>query len=588
MDAIIYNYFKKMSVAMLSIVLLSCSETELKEDISTDHLAGIGAVQEVNAQVVQFDLSYDVPEGYKVAFEVYVINPFKIEGGVLVKKEDCSPILTGITDGKGQYQMSRMISEKVKDLYVYTSYAGVPALLYGEIVNGVVTPYEVDLTSESANGSVETKATSVYPYTTLGSWNYLGKPDYISKTEKINSKLLRTINSTFPEWKKAKADYIQCADIHINTSTELYISMVSEGSFFDNVLGYFTYEGDITKVDPNTIKEYVAFPRANIIQLLPGGLKAGEMVKLKYYDATGASFDKFPAGTSIGWILRSDGYNVFNRTIGQGFFRFYSYSEWNPEKTNKDHTVVFAQDKNVIIGFEDLPNEWLGLLKGDSDCNDVVFKVTAQNPDAITYGMKEINEPEEEDIVTTEEVDGIQPLANLIAVPANDEFWEDLLVATSSTLIRSSSSSNSNTYPDIIGIHEEFIIANSETMKSLIVVDGSKYRTFVKTTIRKIDGEEAATKAEEKKPFVKTTIRRCSIDMDDTAEYSMRSSSTTVNGTPQSEVAEAIIDYINASKDKLEDNKTIRVIVEMEFDPVPENIFLNELPLAPYTLFIGE
>lgn len=588
MDTVIYNYFKKMSVAMLSIVLVSCSETELKEDISTDHLGGIGAVQEVNAQVVQFDLSYDVPEGYKVAFEIYVENPFKEEGGMLVKKEDCSPILTGITDGKGRYQMSRMISEKVKDLYVYSSYAGVPALLYGEIINGVVAPYAVELTNENKNSNVETKATSVYPYKALGGWNYLGKPDYIFQSEKICSKLLRTINNSFPEWRKANADYVQCADIHINASTELYVSMVSSGSLFDNVLGYFTYEGDISKVDPNTIKEYVAFPRANIIQLLPSGLKAGEMVKLKYYDETGASFDQFPAGVSIGWILRSNGYNIFNRTIGQGFFRFYSYSEWNPEKTNKDHTVVFAQDKNVIIGFEDLPNEWMGLLKGDGDCNDVMFKVTAQNPDAISYGMKEIEEPEDEDIIITEEVDGIQPLANLISIPENDGFWEDLLVATSSTLIRSASSTNSNIYPDIIGVHEEFIIANSATMKSLIVVDGSKYRTFVKTTIRKIDEEEAATRAEEKKPFVKTTIRRCSIDMDDAVEYSMRSSSTTVNGIPQNEVAEAIIDYINASKDKLDDNKTIRVIVDMEFDPVPENIFLNELPLAPYTLFIGE
>ena len=445
----------------------------------------------------------------------------------------------------------------------------------------------MDLISSNTTTKVETKATFIYPYETLGTCNYLGKPTYVYQTEKLKNKLLKTINKTFPEWQKANKEYVQCANININEPTSIAIALVSTGSLFDNVLGYFIYEGDIAKVDPNTITEYIAFPRANIIRSQSNGLKAGDMIQLKYYDKSGNVSTEFPAGTSIGWVLRSDGYNIFNRTIGQGAFRFYSYPEWNPEKSDKNHTIVFTQDDDVIIGFEDLPNERIGLLKGDGDCNDVLFKVTASNPDAITYGVKEIEESEEEDIVVTEDVDGIQPLVNLIANPTGDEFWDDLLVATKSTLIRSASSTNSDTYPDVIGLEEEFIIANSETMKSLIVKDGSMYRTFVKTTIRKMDDDEVATKAEEKKAFVKTTIRRCDIDMDGTEE-SMRSYSASVNGTPQSDVELAIIKHVYASKERLDDDLTIRVKVEMEFDPVPENIFLRELPIGPYTLFIME
>ena len=102
-----------------------------------------------------------------------------------------------------------------------------------------------------------------------------------------------------------------------------------------------------------------------------------------------------------------------------------------------------------------------------------------------------------------------------------------------------------------------------------------------------MDDDEVATKAEEKKAFVKTTIRRCDIDMDGTEE-SMRSYSASVNGTPQSDVELAIIKHVYASKDRLDSDLTIRVKVEMEFDPVPENIFLRELPVGPYTLFIIE
>ena len=175
--------------------------------------------------------------------------------------------------------------------------------------------------------------------------------------------------------------------------------MLHSGSLFDNVLGYFSYKGDIKDVDPASIKEIIAFPRASIVRLLSSGLKAGEAVQLKYYNPeTGQLENTFPQGTSIGWVLRSDGYNLLNRTVSDGKFRFYSYPEWNPESGNKSHTVLFKKDNFVVVGFEDLPNERINLLKGDGDCNDLMFHVSSYPADAITYDIPEIPDGSGEEI----------------------------------------------------------------------------------------------------------------------------------------------------------------------------------------------
>lgn len=566
---------------LVLLLLVSCSDTDLKEIGTDDSYGRQNAIAEIGAQPVMFNLKYDVPDGYRVSFEVYGENPLETQGGLLVKKSNLSPIFTGITNGRGEYMLSRLLPEQAGDLYVYSSYIGVPSLLYGRIANGTADFKEVEQSRENA----ETKAllgwSDNFPYLKLGGWNSLGKPDYITKKENVSSSILKAINQAFPEWKSAAPEYRKRTDIYVQKDAQIWVSMLHSGSLFDNVLGYFSYKGDIKDVDPASIKEIIAFPRASIVRLLSSGLKAGETVQLKYYNPeTGQLENTFPQGTSIGWVLRSDGYNLLNRTISDGKFRFYSYPEWNPESGNKSHTVLFKKDNFVVVGFEDLPNERINLLKGDGDCNDLMFHVSSYPADAITYDIPEI--PDGSGVTEeTEDVDAIQQLSEVMDLPSDDpDFWNDLWIASKSTLNWNvSDQENLDSYGSIVGLKEELIVANSRTMNSLIVeqpVNAASSRIFVKTTIRRT---KTAT-TEKKRIFVKTTVRGMTVEVEmEVDAYAMSIRKNTAN--------EEILRKILSLRNKIDANEPIRITVEMEFDPIPWEQFEDLVP-GPYSPHIVE
>ena len=53
---------------------------------------------------IQLNVKYDVPEGYKVLFNVYFEDPFTIdENGQTVLRTDINPAITRMTDENGEY-----------------------------------------------------------------------------------------------------------------------------------------------------------------------------------------------------------------------------------------------------------------------------------------------------------------------------------------------------------------------------------------------------------------------------------------------------------------------------------------------------
>ncbi|MFA6769228.1 MAG: hypothetical protein WCR86_12495, partial [Parabacteroides sp.] len=231
---------------ILALFSISCT-TNQNDDLALDKQAtSSAAIQNIGMQTVAFDISYEVPKGYRIAFEVYGENPLKMSNGVVTKKSDITPILTGITNGEGKYNMSRVVSEQMREVYVYTSFIGVPTLLHGLISNGSVKPVALDLGEISPIAeTAETRATSGDPYQTIGTWNYLGKPDYISQKETISYTLLNAINQALPEWSAVSPNEYKQGDIHVTQDAEIRVSMIHSGGIFNDVLGYFTYEGDI-------------------------------------------------------------------------------------------------------------------------------------------------------------------------------------------------------------------------------------------------------------------------------------------------------------------------------------------------------
>ena len=578
---------KRLSLTIVcgisALFSISCT-TNQNDDLALNKSAmSSAAIQNIGMQTVAFDISYEVPKGYRIAFEVYGENPLKMSNGVVTKKSDITPILTGITNGEGKYNMSRVVSEQMREVYVYTSFIGVPTLLHGLISNGSVKPVALDLGEISPIAeTAETRATSGDPYQTIGTWNYLGKPDYISQKETISYTLLNAVNQALPEWSAVSPNEYKQGDIHVTQDAEIRVSMIHSGGIFNDVLGYFTYEGDIKDVDPSSIHEMIAFPLAKVIPLLSSGLKAGDMVQLKYYNPkTEQLQNTFPKGVSIGWVLRTNGYNMLTRTINDGISRFYSNPAWNPEKTNKNHTVLFKKDNFVAIGFEDMPNEWMNGWIGDKDCNDVLFHVSAYPESAISYEADKLPD-NSGDIENTDESNEIQPLSDIINIPDGCDFMKDLLVASESTLKRTASPSDpSNSYGNIVGAKDVLYIANLETMSNLLSNENSSvYRTFVKTT-----SSNAETKAvEAKKIFVKTTVRGMTISIDG-SDYD--GAETKAGLSTETNVKKILLQAISSLKDKLQGNEAICIIIDMEFDPVSDEEFLDILPAGPYTLYIG-
>ena len=554
-----------MGMTLAGAMIFSCTS----EDINSIE----GNSEAVNAlvsteQKVDFKISYDVPDGYRVSFDVYAENPFVITADGFGKKPGVSPILSAMTDEKGNYHISRVISGGVEEVFVTSNSAGVPALLHGTIQGKTVEPTEVEMTSlleeEPTAGS-----RAAFQGTFLGGWNFWGRPDNIDKTRTFNvtQSEMRAISKALPEWRKVKDEFTTADFVYVEKEAELWVSLLSEKSLFNNVLGYFCYTDGMSKED---ISEVVVFPRANISLLKSTGLHAGEYVKLKYLNpVTKQLEDKFPAGTRIGWIMHRSGFQCLTSKVNNGTYQFYSYNEWNPEKSKKNHTAMFTTSKgNLIIGFEDLCNESLLV---DSDCNDIVFHVASYPHDAI---QAKIEIPDAEEDVVEEEVDVIQPLNGIIDVPSVDALANDILVASKSNLAVEDGK--------VVGVKDVLYLANTKAMNSLVTrtytQSDMERKVVVRTTV-KFARAEAPEGEKKGRTVVRTTVKNTSWEVEEEA-------SRAVFCYEGDDITELILATIEHYRPQLAEGKCIKLEIIMEFEPVEYEEFIGNISVPPYSPFI--
>ena len=519
-------------------------------------------------QTVDFKISYDVPDGYRVTFDVYAENPFVITADGFGKKPGVSPIVSAMTDEKGNYHISRVISGGVEEVFVVSNSAGVPALLHGTIQGKTVEPTEIEMSSllEEEPGA---DSRAAFQATFLGGWNFWGRPDYIDKTKTFNvtQAEMRAISKALPEWRKVKEEFTTADFVLVEKEAEVWVGLLSEKSLFNNILGYFCYTDGMSKED---ISEVVVFPRANISLLKSTGLHAGEYVKLKYPNpVTKQLEDKFPAGTRIGWVLHRSGFQCLTSKVNDGTYQFYSYNEWNPEKTKKNHTAMFTTSKgNLIVGFEDLSNESLLI---DGDCNDVVFHVASYPHNAI-QAKTEI--PDAEGDVVEEEVDIVQPLHQIIDVPADDVFANDIQVASKSKTIVEDG--------NVVGVKDVLYLANSKTMNSLVTktyTQSEMERKVVVRTTVKFARAEASGEEKKGRTVVRTTVKNTTWEVEEEASRAV----FCYEGDDVSELIMATIDHYRS---QLAEGTCIKLEIIMEFEPVEYEEFIGNISLPPYSPFI--
>lgn len=207
-------------------------------------------------------------------------------------------------------------------------------------------------------------------YQTLGTFDSNGKPDYLLPKDPISNNLMSFVNNTLPEGsdlRKTNPELLTTkaiADIAITKTSDVYLTFIRHGAGNTNAMAFYTYP---TGNSPKSAKDIVtityAFPNAGYAT----PLQAGDKVKI----------GRFDAGTSIGFVILQNGWNLTTKKLNNEVVHFCSNDILNPEvdPNLKKHAVLinYSAEEKVLIGFEDTNRTD---PRCDNDFNDVLFYAT--------------------------------------------------------------------------------------------------------------------------------------------------------------------------------------------------------------------
>lgn len=214
-------------------------------------------------------------------------------------------------------------------------------------------------------------------YQYLGAYDSMGTPLYLENPgDVVGSDTMDMVGYSLPEGYPVpiyNPHYITAGydtDLIIDSLADVWVTFVSEGAGYKNVLGFYTYDINNPPVTAPTASDItIIFPNVSALYS-GGGLLAGDKVKI----------GTFPAGTGIGWVLLANAWNSSTSSIGNPLWAVHSNPDFNPEALPElqHHNVLLqdAENERIILGFEDVRRDYGSC---DNDFNDAVFYVSA-NP----------------------------------------------------------------------------------------------------------------------------------------------------------------------------------------------------------------
>jgi len=201
-------------------------------------------------------------------------------------------------------------------------------------------------------------------------------------------------------------------DIIIENQAEVWVTFVSEGAGYRNVLGFYTYDvNNPSQTAPTPEDITIIFPNVSALGS-GGGLQIGDKVKL----------GDFAPGTGIGWVLLANAWSSGSSSVGNGLWKLYSNPDFNPESQEnlRYHNVLLSDPENerIILGFEDIRRDYNSC---DNDFNDAVFYVTANPYEAIkTTNYADVDSAS--DAVTSGNDGGLESNGDLASLIAKRNF----------------------------------------------------------------------------------------------------------------------------------------------------------------------
>ncbi|WP_417941210.1 LruC domain-containing protein [Flavobacterium sp. RS13.1] len=380
----------KISYSLIIIAgilfLNSCSKDPAEiptdpDNITIDNLKASSAFNWKNTKDAKITIRTKDNQGNAVPdVKVSVWTNFEEENG----KE----IINGITNQQGEFVVDYTFEADMTEVVLKTDFIGFVPETKVPIENGTVNftfggtrdtqksqKYSASPFYSELEKKLHSKLNANVKINYIGTYNNNGVPgNLLAKPDIINKDFLTDVNNALPENMPVPTyhpEYLLGNNQHnlvILDKAEVWITFVSEGAGYKNVLAYYTYDRDFPPQKPADIKEcFVIFPNASFAGS-GGGLYSGDKVSL-------GTFEK---NTVIGWMLMRNGWDDKTRQSTEGLGLLYSNLELNPESDikNRQHTVMLYDDKRslFVIGFEDLIRPG-----GDNDFNDAVFYATA-NP----------------------------------------------------------------------------------------------------------------------------------------------------------------------------------------------------------------
>ena len=215
-------------------------------------------------------------------------------------------------------------------------------------------------------------------YNFLGSYTANGTPLYFVQSDVVTTETLNLVSNSLPENYPVPTynpQYISSGygtDIIIDSLADVWVTFVSEGAGYKNVLGFYTYDiNNPPTTAPTASQITIVFP--NVSAAGSGGsLVAGNKVKI----------GTFQPGTGIGWVLLANAWN--GSTVTNGLWRLFSNPDFNPEANPvlRQHNVLLNDPTNqrVIMGFEDIRRDYSNC---DQDFNDAIFYISSNPYEAI-------------------------------------------------------------------------------------------------------------------------------------------------------------------------------------------------------------
>lgn len=372
-------------------------------------------------QDVQLDVDYSSCLSGCVYFDIYAANPLS-DDVEPVLMDNIQPVYSAYTDATGKFSQRIKLPSYAEHLYIYTGnffvsdqllecdvtngIASVSAskdnvsaqarsLTRGAVVSGQTTSLETlyMLTNIVDWQTGDKTDTQIYKewHTPLGSWDAeTGRPSYvISPTEAgslaFTSDEMAGIQQTIAGALTAKGHcdqrYRQPYDLTLKQNSEVAVTVVGSNSCWNSTMGYYYYTDtpsstqdiNIIMLFPNTQDGQSSFIKSRGNKYNGNiALQRGDIVKLMYYpniasgDYSGAT-SVFPAGTKIGFILKSNGWGMQKPVDDKVYYNSYKgemkntdisrqYNSWAASTDGLSYCLADAEQSRADNGIYSKPN----------------------------------------------------------------------------------------------------------------------------------------------------------------------------------------------------------------------------------------